>query len=277
MVTMHPAREGELPQAEALWTAVFGDSPAAQRDFYRLSGQSGPLVLSEDDRVVAMLALPEVSLTFADGWSVKGGYVYALAADPARRGNGYASLLLNYAGEICRNHGYDCIFTVPARPSLFAFFDKNGFSPAFYHRKATAEPGPVCGERISPEEYAVLREELLTDTVHVSHPTGLLRWQEQLCPAAGSGLYRLELKGGTACAAVERWPDAPVVKELLCRRGDEEEAAAAAACLCGGRAEIRLPARGEEGVPFAAVRWLFGPPPARWRVASGGWFGLGYD
>lgn len=277
MVEMHPARGAEREQAEALWTAVFGDSAEAQRVFYRLSGEESPLVLTEDGCVKAMLALPEMALTFGDGWSVKGGYVYALATAPESRGKGYAALLLKYAGEICKNRGYDCIFTVPAQPSLFGFFAQNGFEPAFYHRRVTARPGQAAAEELSPADYARLREELLAGNTHVTHSAGLLGWQKALCPGAGSGLFRLSVNGGNACAAVECWPGHPVVKELLCAPEDEALALGAAAALCGGEAEVRLPAAAEDGEPFAAIRWLYGAAPSRWKNAPGGWFGPGYD
>lgn len=277
MVEMHPARGSEQLQAEALWTAVFGDSAGDQRNFYRLSGEEAPLVLVEDGCVKTMLALPELTLTFADGWSVKGGYVYALATAPDSRGKGYAALLLKYAAEICKNRGYDCIFTVPAQPSLFGFFAQNGFEPAFYHRRVTARPGAAEAEELSPEDYVRLREELLAGTTHVTHSAGLIGWQKALCPTAGSGLFRLSVNGGNACAAVECRPGHPVVKELLCTPENREQALEAAAALCGGETEVRLPAAPGEGEPFAAIRWLYGAAPSRWTNAPDGWFGPGYD
>jgi hypothetical protein len=68
-----------------------------------------------------------------------------------------------------------------------------------------------------------------------------------------------------------------IVKELLCAPEDEERAAAAAAALCGREAEIRMPAGKENGTPFAAVRWLYGTAPSRWKCKPEGWFGPGLD
>ena len=125
--------------------------------------------------------------------------------------------------------------------------------------------------------YSQLREQLLEGTTHVTHSAGLMEYQRSMCPREGSGLYRLELTGGTACAAVESWDGHPVVKELLCTPGFGQEAAAAAAALCGAETEIRLPAGRDNGEPFAAIKWLYGMAPSRWKDQPEGWFGPGFD
>lgn len=277
MIELRPARPGELPSAEALWERTFGDDAAFQRRFYALCGVDAPLVLTEEGEVRSMLTLPEVNLVFPDGWSVKAGYVYALATDPGVRGRGYAAHLLDYAAEYARRRGYDCLLTVPAEPSLFRFFARCGFETGFYHKIVQAEPVPAPLSPVAPEEYGELRESLLAGWTHVRFSAGELAYQTAMCPHAGSGLYRLELAHGPGCAAVENWPDRPVVKELLCAPGDEEQGAAALSALCGRTAEVRIPASAEDGVPFAGARWLFAAPPSRWKASPHGYFGLGFD
>lgn len=276
MLELHQAHLEELILAEALWSQVFGDDAAFQRDFYALTDLSGPLVLTEDGQVQAMLALPEVTLTFPDGWSVKGGYVYALATRPEARGRGYAGLLLRYACEILRKRQADCILTVPAQSSLFAFFAKNGFAPAFYQRRVEARSVPAPASPLSGEEYNALRETLLAGATHISQGPGQMEFQRILCPAPGSGLYRLELAHGPGCAAVECWPGRPVVKELLCDPRDESQGSAAAAALCAAPAQVRLP--GAPGdTPFGAILWLYAAPPSRWQRSPAGYLGLAFD
>lgn len=277
MIELRPARPGELSGAEALWAQAFGDDAAFQRRFYELCGVEAPLVLAEEGAVRSMLALPEVELVFGDGWAVRAGYVYALATHPAARGKGHASLLLDYAAEYARRREYDCLLTVPAEPSLFRFFARNGFEAGFYHKVLRAELAPAPLSPVTPEEYGALREELLAGRTHVRFSAGELEYQRAMCPRAGSGLYRLELAHGPGCAALENWPGRPVVKELLCAPEDEGQGAAALSALCGQRAEVRVPAFAGEGVPFAGVRWLFAAPPSRWKASPKGYFGLGFD
>lgn len=277
MIEIHPARPEERSAAEILWEQVFGDNAAFQHRFYDLCGVEAPLVLTEDGQVRSLLALPEVSLVFPDGWSVRAGYVYALAVHPAARGQGCAAQLLNYAAEYARRRGCDALLTVPAEPSLFRFFARCGFEAGFYHRILRAEPVPAAASPVPPEEYGALRESLLAGRTHVRFSGGELAFQLTMCPRPGSGLYRLELAHGPACAAVERWPDRPVAKELLCAPEDAEQGAAALSALCGRSAEVRAPSSGREGEPFAGVRWLFAAPPSRWKSSPQGYFGLGFD
>ena len=276
MIEIHRARGWEIGAAKSLWTDTFGDAAAFQDNFYRLCCTlEGPLVLIKDGELCSMLALPQMPLILADGRRLRAGYIYALATHPDRRGQGCAAMLIETAAGLARNRGFDCLLTVPAQPSLFDFFAGCGFQACFPYRQEEFSPAPAQAEPVSPMEYAELRERLLTGRTHTAYNSGQLTFQQFLCPRPGSGLYRLELAHGPACAAVENWPDAPVVKELLCAPEDTEQGGAACAALCGCPVQVRFQA--EDGQPFAAVRWLEGTPQSIRSTALNGWLGLAFD
>lgn len=276
MIEMRFAAPEELAETEALWRQVFGDDPALQRQFYTLCCPEGPLTLREDGRLAAMLAMPETALRFPDGWSVRAGYIYALATRPDVRGRGHAAQLIRCAHELMRRRGLDCSVTVPAQPSLFGFFARQGYEPGFYHRRILSEPRPGPAWPLSPAEYAALRERLLSGRAHIVQPEGQLAFQQVLAAGSG-GLYRLPLAHGDGCAAVEDWPDGAVVKELLCAPEDEAQGAAAAAGLCRHPAVVRLPADAGDAMPFGAIHWLHGHPAPRWQSLPRAYFGLAFD
>ena len=275
MIEIHLARGREIEAAKSLWTDTFGDGPAFQERFYRLCDPEGPLVLAEDGELRSMLALPELALVPADGRRLRAGYVYALATRPDFRGQGFAAALIETAAGLARDRGLDCLLTVPAQPSLFGFFEGCGFRAGFTYKEETAAPAAAPAIPVAPAEYAALREKLLAGTVHTAYTDNQLAFQQLLCPHPGSGLYRLELARGPGCAAVENWPDAPVVKELLCASGDIGQGAAVCAALCGRPVQARFPAA--DGQPFAAIRWLEGTPRSIRDRAAGGWLGLAFD
>ena len=277
MIQIHRARPDEIAAAEALWADTFGDGPEFQREFYRLCAPGGPLVLTEDEALRSMLALPELALVLADGRRLRAGYVYALATAPERRGQGCAAMLIETAAGLARQHGLDCLLTVPAQPSLFQFFARLGFQAGFYVREETAMPAAAPADPVSPEDYAALREQLLAGFPHTAYTPGQLAFQRAMCPNPGSGLYRLELACGPGCAAVENWADGPVVKELLCHPGDRAQGAAACAALCGAPVMVRTPVRSAGGRPFGAIRWLEGTPSSIRSLKLEGWLGLGWD
>ena len=275
MIEIHNARGWEIEAAKSLWTETFGDEAAFQEEFYRLCAPEGPLVLTENGELRSMLALPEPALILADGRRLRAGYVYALATRPDRRGQGCAAMLMETAAGLAVRRGVDCLLTVPARPSLFDFFAGCGFRAGFPYRQEVFSPAAAPAEPVSPTDYAALREGLLAGTAHTAYTGCQLTFQQLLCPHPGSGLYRLKLAHGPGCAAVENWPVAPVVKELLCAPEDVGQGGAACAALCGRPVQARFPAG--DGQPFAAVRWLEGTPPSIRNTPTDGWLGLAFD
>lgn len=277
MIQIHPARRSDRAAAEALWTEVYGDDGAYQRKFYQLCGAGEPLVLLEDGALRSICTLSELSLVLGDGRRFRAAYGYALATHPDQRRKGFGALMMRTIPELLRQRGLDCFVGVPVRPELYPYYAKCGYQTGFWDRWETFRPLPAPAQSISPEEYNTLRETLLAGRTHVAYTLDQLTFQQTMCPHAGSGLYRLELPHGPGCAAVENWPDSPVVKELLCHRSDTAQGGGAAAALCGAPVQARLPAAPGEGQPGGIIQWVSDPPSADLSGALPAWLGLVFD
>lgn len=89
---------------------------------------------------------------------------------------------------------------------------------------------PAAGdtlERVDPETYNRLREELLAETLHVVYSDSLVAYQEGLSRMANGALFRLRVAGSEGLACTEYLDDDTVmVKELLIPRPGMAGAAA---------------------------------------------------
>lgn len=284
MIEMRRAREGDWAAVSSLWERVFGDGERTREGFYRLCAPFGEsLTLWEEGGLGAMLLPVPLSLRCPNGRALRAVYLYALAVEPALRGQGFGGTIVRYAGELSRQAGADCALLVPAQPSLFGYFETLGYEPAFFQRVWTPEaespsgPAPVP---IGPVEYNALRRERLAGRTFGDWGDGPAAFQGELSGASGGGLFRLELPHGPGCAAVELEEGAALVKELLCAPQDLDGAAGALALVFPGR-ELRvfLPPWQERGErrAWGMLQWLYGHP-SPWVPRDGsGYFGLAFD
>ena len=285
MLEMKPAVPEDRPACTALWKAAFGDDDAYIDNFYAHYGRPGQMfTLRDDGELRSMLALFPLELRWPDGGLTRAAYLYALATDPAARGQGYAAFLLCYADAYLEGQAVPFLSTVPAEESLQGFFAAAGdFQPC--HPMDEAElaapaPGPVPARPVSGEEYRRLREALLEGTAHAVYDAAYLDYQAAVSALAGGGLYRMETPGGPACAVAERYGALLDVRELLAPAGGQLTALASLTARFpeAERCRVRCPAgRGE--LP-GTVRRLFGmgkrvPPTPK--ALGESYFGLAFD
>lgn len=70
---------------------------------------------------------------------LKGYYLYAVGTLPQFRGNAISLRLINYAIELCKNERVSFIITRPSNDSLYAFYNKLGFSHTLYEEHLTID------------------------------------------------------------------------------------------------------------------------------------------
>lgn len=291
MIEIRPAKPDELLRQKELWKLAFGDEDDYIDYFFAHGEESQVLVLLEDGVVYTMVALFPVAIALPGGRKASSAYIYALATHPDARKKGFGRYILSYVDFYLKERGADCVTIVPAEVSLHKSFGTTGFSECFSTRKVELLRSmvgvPAAGdtlERVDPETYNRLREELLAETLHVVYSDSLVAYQEGLSRMANGALFRLRVAGSEGLACTEYLDDDTVmVKELLIPRpGMAGAAALIGAEMPAVRYHLRTPpfwdgVSGSYLQAFAMVKWYDAALEREWREYRRGYMGLGFD
>ncbi len=228
------SRLGDEKSLKSLWRTVFGDGDEYIDAFFRRLYFPGSAVVaaSEDDIASAMYMIPAKAL-MAVGKSLSCCYLYALATLPEYRGRGLGALVLDEITKAAFSRGFDCVCLSPAEESLFAYYEKLGFSACFgFEEKAFKTDEiitPPCALKSAEvTEYEAVRENLLKEIPHLEYSPEALLHQKKLCLDSGGDLWVFE--GG--CMSAERsYSGDVIIKELLCRDASVPLAVSAVASL----------------------------------------------
>lgn len=126
---MQPA---DLPAMKAIWDQSFDGGPAeAEAAICRFAGVENAWVAQGPDGSVAGMALT-LPVTLRER---RGAYLCGLAVSPASRGQGIGKELVRYTGEQAAARGASFMALVPEQPSLFAWYEAQGFARAFALRR----------------------------------------------------------------------------------------------------------------------------------------------
>ena len=238
---MRLANPSDRPALTRLWTACFGDEPSVVEDFWARMWPEITIFTLENCAAMAT-AMPVC-------WQEKpAAYLYAVATDPNRRGEGLCSRLMAEAERWLAGQGYSYAVLSPAEHSLFQFYGRMGYETSFFCNRQVFR-GLGSGQTVravSPAAYAALRR-AYGPKDQVDYPESLLALQESAGPL-------LEITG-LGCAAVEPAEHGYMTRELLSR-----DPQAAASALCAYLNVPLLPARMPGPVPFAMAKSLDGSP-----------------
>lgn len=238
---MRLARPEDRPALTRLWHTCFGDDAAVVEDFWETMWPEITVFTLEDCAAMAT-AMPV-------RWQEKpAAYLYAVATDPSRRGEGLCRRLMTEAENWLAGQGYAYATLSPAEHSLFQFYGRMGYETSFFcGRQVFRGLGSDRPVRIvSPAAYGALRRQYGPEN-QVEYPEALLALQERTGPL-------LEI-AGLGCAAVEPAEHGYVARELL-----SHDPLAASSALCSYLHVPLLPARMPGPVPFGMAKSLDGSP-----------------
>ena len=240
-------RGDDVPALKRLWQAVFGDTEELIDAFFALLPGMGTGVAAEADGLPCGMAF------LIDGLSVSGrkvGYLYAVAVDPARRGQGLGAALSREAFRIGRLRGAEILCTQPAEPSLFDWYQKILGVECVLRRRTELLP---CFPGLSPailsaEDYTAKREALLSGQAHLCLSDHAMLFEKALCRSCGGDLYRI----GDGLAAAYLDGDRAVIRELLLPEGSDRAATASSLGAALAAKDVLLCSADPNGEPYLA-------------------------
>lgn len=148
----------DLPAMISLWQEAFGDDEEYIGEFLSAfySPQNTPVAVI-DGKIAAMLFLLDGEMSVG-GKKYPAYYLYAACTAKEHRGKGIMTELLDYTAQLSAERGQAFICLKPGEKSLFDFYAKRGYKPAFgrkvftVHRSGYAYNGdsPLCGGKFEP-------------------------------------------------------------------------------------------------------------------------------
>lgn len=237
-----------------LWQEAFGEAEKEIQPFLDFIGKD-MLVMEENGQIFSMLSLIRVKIG-----AETGRYVYAVATDKRFRGKGFASRLLSYAKKYASENGESFLVLLPRNASLFAFYEKNGFTPLCCAKRISRkiEKSALNAEKITAKEYFELKKTYFSGEKYVEWDIKTLEFMKKA--------YRGEfLKAGdVGIAFCHKQSDLVIIHELLTDAAEAEIIDAFGNFLGASMAEgIKAEKNGEK---FAVIY------PPEYRDA---YFGLG--
>ena len=149
-------KESHIPGLRNLWQEAFGDTDTFLDHFFHC-GYRCRCVLVNDKPVAALY-------WFDCQWQDKKiAYIYAVATAKSHRRQGLCHTLMEDIRQLLKQQGYAGIALVPAKQSLFAFYEKMGYRcfGGIRQWQCDAISEPVTLTELTAGQYAHLRQRFL--------------------------------------------------------------------------------------------------------------------
>ena len=185
------------PDIKRLWQQAFGDTNAWLDAYFRLRHADAHMYVTvvEEEEIASMLSLLPLDLVY-DKQHFSARYLYAVATDEQWRGLGLSQTMTEQALMDVQAQGVQAVVTVPATPSLFSFYAKQGFVPFSAVQTLDLDGSSLllpCDGSIEPcdaPHLFALRKQLLQDSPFI--------WGQWDIPALHYALSAAEQTGGGA-------------------------------------------------------------------------------
>lgn len=153
----HPTR-AQIPALRKLWKQAFGDTDAFLDLFFSTAyAPRRCRCITVQGQIVAALywfLCHDEEESYA--------YIYAVATDPAFRGQGLCRRLMDDTHNLLKEQGYAGAVLVPGEPGLFDMYEKMGYTDLSGADSFDLAAGtPISMRQVTAEEYAAARRDLL--------------------------------------------------------------------------------------------------------------------
>ena len=258
---------GDRAALTALWRQVFGDPEEVVAAFFDALPRMGIGAVAEAEGrpVGAAYVLDALAVVDAAGREQRCGYLYAVAVDPGHRHQGLGAALSQKAAALSLARGAELICTLPAEPSLYAWYEEIlGLGCALHRKRYAVTAGPVWPvERLCPGDYLARREALLAGVPHLRPAPAVMDFAGQFYALFGGGLYAC---GGGLCAVYVD-DDRVLIRELIASAGVAAADVAAALCAALGCREGQYMLPDSEGEPYLSAPAGVLPPDCVWNLS----------
>ena len=118
----------DIDDLRIIWAEAFGEAESFDKYMtYIRVEEIVKVVEINNEEIVSMLSL--IPCTYRETDRIyEGYYLYAAATKGQKKKQNYMTMLLKTLQQECRDAGKDFIFTIPAEDSLFAYYEKRGFT-----------------------------------------------------------------------------------------------------------------------------------------------------
>ena len=260
-------RPGDRAALTALWRQVFGDPEAVVAAFFDALPQMGIGAVAEAEGRPAGAAyvLDALALVDAGGQARRCGYLYAVAVDPEHRHQGLGAKLSREAAALSLSRGTEFICTLPAEPSLYAWYEEILGLGCALHRKQYAVTARPCqtAVQLCPGDYLARREALLAGVPHLRPAPAVMDFAGQFYALFGGGLYAC---GGGLCAVYVDDGRA-LIRELIAPAGAAAADVAAALCAALGCQVGQYMLPDSQGEPYLSAPAGVLPPDCVWNLS----------